>query len=473
MLVNTTPRIGVMGIALHAYFPQFDGIEENLRAQYEEFLTFFPENCELVNGGFVSSKEESVKAGDIFREKDVDIVFVQTLTYSTSSNMISAVKDLDVPVVIVNLQKWKKLSTEGDTPAAYWLGEGFACGPVGEMVAMLKRFNKRSDVITGILEGGDPEVKEQIAQWVKAAAVRRRFKDTNLCQIGRPYPGMMDLYIDETNLYNRLGVYTRFMDWEKMWAIADDMKDEDRIRAKAQEILDTFEIEGGATIEDVHDLAAYVCAFEDMVVDNQFGMISSHYDGFAQGKAGELDSVLIPAFSMLIKQGTSCAVEGDVKVALCMSILKTISGMGQLVELYSLDAEDDIVMIGHSGSGDADISYKKPLMKIVKVFHGKTGGGYLTQFYPHYGDCTFLAMTQDGDGNFKMIAAEGVCEEGPILQMGDTLQRTRFSCGMREFVNRWCRTGPTHHFATCSGRQIEVLKKVACVLNIPLEIVTQ
>ena len=45
-------------------------------------------------------------------------------------------------------------------------------------------------------------------------------------------------------------------------------------------------------------------------------MIASHYDGLAQGKAGVLDSMLIPAFSMLIKQGTACAVEGDMKVAM-------------------------------------------------------------------------------------------------------------------------------------------------------------
>ena len=47
--------------------------------------------------------------------------------------------------------------------------------------------------------------------------------------------------------------------------------------------------------------------------------------------------MLIPAFSMLIKQGTACAVEGDMKVAMAMSILKTISGTGQLAEMYSID----------------------------------------------------------------------------------------------------------------------------------------
>lgn len=86
--------------------------------------------------------------------------------------------------------------------------------------------------------------------------------------------------------------------------------------------------------------------------------------------------MLIPAFSMLIKPGTACAVEGDMKVAMAMSILKTISGTGQLAEMYSIDFNDDIVIIGHSGSGDADISEKKPSMKVVKVFHGKASGGF-------------------------------------------------------------------------------------------------
>ena len=54
-------------------------------------------------------------------------------------------------------------------------------------------------------------------------------------------------------------------------------------------------------------------------------------------------------------------------------------------------------------------------MKIVPVFHGKTGGGYLTQFYPHLGPVTYLGITQDKDGHFKFVVAEGVNEPGPIF----------------------------------------------------------
>ncbi|MBR6323019.1 MAG: arabinose isomerase, partial [Lachnospiraceae bacterium] len=267
--------------------------------------------------------------------------------------------------------------------------------------------------------------------------------------------------------------YTKQFDWEKMWAIADDITDEDAIRAKAQDILDTFDIEGGGSIEEVWEMAKYVVAFEKWVKEEQIGMVASHYDGFAQGKAGVLDSMLIPAFSMLIKQGTACAVEGDMKVAMAMSIMKTISGTGQLSEMYSIDFNDDIAIIGHSGSGDADISDKKPTMKIVKVFHGKVGGGYLTQFYPYLGPVTYLAITQDGEGHFKFVVAEGVNEDGPILSIGDTNMRTRFTCGAAKFVDLWSEAGPTHHFAAGTGRHIETILKVAKILHVPVDIITR
>lgn len=471
MLVETKARVGVFAIALGAYLPQFPSLVPEFEGQFADFKKTIPDSVELVDGGIVTTKEAAMAAGDKFRAADVDLVLLQMLTYATSYNMLPAIRDLNVPVVLVNVQK-KKAPDYANTDTATWLGELYACGAVGEMVADLERAGKRHAVITGVVEGGDPEVEKQIAEWCTAAQVRRRFRDTNIAQIGRPYPGMMDLYIDETNLYNRMGLYTKQFDWEKMWSIADDITDEDVIRAKAEDILDTFDIEGGATVETVWEMAKYVVAFEKWVKDEQLALVASHYDGFAQGVAGKLDSMLIPAFSMLIKQGTACAVEGDIKVAMAMSILKTIAGTGQLSEMYSIDFNEDICIIGHSGSGDADISVdRKPTMKIVPVFHGKTGGGYLTQFYPPAGDVTYLAITQDKDGHFKFVVAEGVNEEGPIFTFGDTNMRTRFSIGAREFCNRWSEAGPTHHMAAAIGRHIDVIEKVGKILDIPVEVV--
>ena len=86
---------------------------------------------------------------------------------------------------------------------------------------------------------------------------------------------------------------------------------------------------------------------------------------------------------------------------------------------------------------------------------------------------TYLAITQDKDGNFKFVVAEGVNEEGQILSFGDTNMRTRFTCGAREFVNRWSEAGPTHHMAAATGRHIDTILKVAKIFNVPVDIVTR
>ena len=86
----------------------------------------------------VTTKEQSQAAGDLFRAADVDLVFLQLLTYATSYNMLPAVKDLDVPVVLVNIQKLKALDYDHtDIASLAWRRLCLRC--VGEMVADLRK----------------------------------------------------------------------------------------------------------------------------------------------------------------------------------------------------------------------------------------------------------------------------------------------------------------------------------------------
>ena len=372
-IVNTKARIGIMAIALEQYMPQFPGLRDSFEKQFAHTLEqYFTGDYELYSAGLVTLKEEAERAGKLFLEKDVDIVFVQTMTYTASSVLVPAVEGLDVPVVIYSLQAVKALDSEKVDTIEEWLRDGFACAPVPEMTATLIRIGKRFDVLTGYLEG-DEVFRKSVENWCVAASVRARFRQTNAAMVGRQYPGMFDLYTSDLNVYNRLRIFVKQFDWEYMWKIADNITDKDRIHKQAQNIYDTFEIEGGKKVEELHDLAAYVCGYEDFAEREGLSILASHYNGFAQGKAGELDGKLNPIYSMLIKRGVACSVEGDIKVAIAMNIMKTISGTGTLEELYSLDFENDIAILGHSGSGDAAISCKKPLMKVVSVFHGENG----------------------------------------------------------------------------------------------------
>src|SRR5699024_12227766 len=85
-------------IALGAYLRQFPSLVPEFEAQYDAFKKTLPDTVEIIDGGMATTKEQSQAAGDKFRAADVDLVFMQLLTYATSYNMLPAVKDLDVPV---------------------------------------------------------------------------------------------------------------------------------------------------------------------------------------------------------------------------------------------------------------------------------------------------------------------------------------------------------------------------------------
>ena len=102
MLVETKAKIGVFSIALGAYLPQFPSLVPEFEQQYEAFKKTIPDTVEIVDGGIVTTKELSMAAGDKFRAADVDLVILQLLTYATSYNMLPAIRDLNVPVVLDN-----------------------------------------------------------------------------------------------------------------------------------------------------------------------------------------------------------------------------------------------------------------------------------------------------------------------------------------------------------------------------------
>lgn len=55
---------------------------------------------------------------------------------------------------------------------------------------------------------------------------------------------------------------------------------------------------------------------------------------------------------------------------------------------------------------------------------------------------------------------------GPILEIGNTNSRYRFSVGARQFVNDWNAHGPAHHCAVGLGRIAHKIEKFGCLLNL-------
>jgi L-arabinose isomerase len=85
-----------------------------------------------------------------------------------------------------------------------------------------------------------------------------------------------------------------------------------------------------------------------------------------------------------------------------------------------------------------------------------------------HGPVTLLSVVESGNGQLKLLAAEGESVAGPTLEIGNTNSRYRFSVGARRFVNDWNAFGPSHHCAIGTGHITGKFKKLAALLQMEI-----
>jgi L-arabinose isomerase len=169
-------RVGIFGIGLATYWPQFPGLKERLEGyqhRIEEKLA--AEGYTIISAGLVDTAPEAKEAGERFMRENVDILLCYVGTYATSSQVVPAVHYVNKPVLVLNLQPTAALNYE-HTDTAEWLANCCACC-VPEIAGAFTRCNIPFNVVSGLLheeEGAaGAQAWKEIREWIRAAQVVR------------------------------------------------------------------------------------------------------------------------------------------------------------------------------------------------------------------------------------------------------------------------------------------------------------
>jgi hypothetical protein len=107
----------------------------------------------------------------------------------------------------------------------------------------------------------------------------------------------------------------------------------------------------------------------------------------------------------------------------------------------------------------------------LSVYHGKPGKGLSIQMTVKHGPITLLSVVQRGNGEVLLQVAEGESVEGPIMQIGNTNSRYRFSIGAKGFMNDWSKGAPALHWAIGVGHIGDKIEKLGSLLGIEVSCV--
>ncbi|MBK8884688.1 MAG: L-fucose/L-arabinose isomerase family protein [Bacteroidales bacterium] len=462
-------KIGLFGIGLDTYWGQFDGLLDKLLSFQLRIKQRLEQSGAVVtDAGMVDNPDKAIAAAELFREKGVDLIFLNISTYALSHNVLPLIQRVSCPVIVLNLQPseaidYAKFNAIGDRGkmTGEWLSYCQGC-VTPELASVFKRAGIKYHLISGYLE--EDYVWHEIDEWINATSAMITMKNCRVGVMGHYYNGMLDVYSDITKLAAVFGSHFELIEFGVLKNLRDKVLPHEVI-SKTGEFKNWFAVSEECPDEDMEAAAVTSVALDKLAGRFRLGALAYYYEGEGDPDYEKIVTTLIPGMTLLTGRNIPAAGECEVKNVLAMKIMDSFNSGGSFSEFYAMDFNDDIVLLGHDGPAHFKIADGRVGLVPLPVFHGKPGKGLSIQMKVVNGPVTILSVCEDGNGNISLLTAQGESVPGPTLQIGNTNSRYKFPVSAREFIDNWSKAGPSHHCAIGVGNWSSTICKLADLLG--------
>ena len=449
-------KIGLLPTGHNYYwdqFPRLKGLGLGMYAHLREILDRY---ADVVASDLVDNPEQARQAGEMFKQEKVDLVLVFPFGYTPSMNIVPALMNLDVPIRLLNTHEDRSYDYASADTTLYLHHEGVCCIP--EFAGALTSQGKRFRVRTGWMN--DPRLQKELADDFTGAAAARFFKQMGVGLIGQVYTHMADMPIDEHRLLRATGrmlVRPEVEEIENAYHRVTEAQLEDMYR----QFREMYDVDATVTNEHMRFSAQVAVAFDEVINKHDIYAFGFYWWGERE-LVTQLRAQAGLAVSRLAALGRPGVTEGDVKSAMAMKILDLLGAGGMFVEFFSMDFDENFILMGHDGPSNINMAHGRPRLTHLDVHHGKSGHGLGIDFDMPQGPVTLLNLTQfDAGDTFKLIYSVAEVIPGPILRIGNPNCRVRVCRPIHEFMDAWCQQGPSHHIALGIGDQSAALETFA------------
>ena len=230
-------RVGVFGIGLRRYWPQFAGLKERIEGYQRRVEERVGElGGDVVSAGLVDTAQERTRGGRPLRGRPGrpgPLPRGDLRDVEHGATRRSGGEDARRPA---------RPAAHGRAGLRHvdtgeWLANCAACC-VPEIAGAFTRAGIPYDTVAGTIDD-DERAWEKIGSWVRAAGVARALRRSRIGFLGHVYPGMLDMYTDFTAVHAQLGAHVEVLEIDDLGARVAAATDE-RSRAKEAEIREMF-----------------------------------------------------------------------------------------------------------------------------------------------------------------------------------------------------------------------------------------
>jgi len=482
--MNTLPRTnplsgkaGLIGVGHSTYWAQFDGLLDEMHRKLgvlEERLQ--GHGLDVVNFGMIDDAASTYAIIPRILAEDIDVLYIDMVTYATSSTFGIICREIKVPIVLVALQPLTAMDYPNGTTYMQLCNDDFCSVP--EFTGVAIRMGRGAPPVMLGHEENDPVAEADLACWAGITHALHDLRKGRIGLMGHVLESMLDMHCDPTAVTSAFGCHVPLIEPDlllKFYESADEKRVE-KWKNDIREFFDTPDPESDPLTEkltekDLHTAARSAVALEELIREKDLTGLAYYYEGNEGTTMRTVMTNLIVGNSLLTGGGFPMCGEFDIKTCIAMLIMDRLGIGGSFAEFHPVDFKEGTVLVGHDGPHHINIADGKPVLRSLKKYHGKPGSGASVEFRLKEGPITMLSVGQKNGGEFKFVVAEGQSERRPIPPTGNTNTHGRFGPDVRKFLLDWVAAGPTHHFALGTGHHAKAIEWIADALGIECEVI--
>ena len=489
-----TANIGVVSVGLDTYWKQCPGLYDDMVKKEDAFVRMLggpqssaatdaqervppggravstkpPNGLNIHRFGISDNPQKAASFIPAMKAADLDLLFVDMVTYATSSTFAPFVRELKCPIVLVALQPDARLDYEHATIYKQLYNDDLCSVP--EFTGVAIRYGRPvADVIIGQLgergtgngrarsPSAPRSAADEIRQWCSVACVLHDLRRARIGLMGHVLEAMYDMQVDPTAVSRTFGCHVALCEPDEIMAFYRELGNGERelgngeqgtgngrarspsapsaaVEAMKKRILDFFDTPDPVsdpwteklTTRDLDVAAKAAVALEKFIEKRNLDGFAYYYEGEEGSMTRERVTNLIVGNSLLTAAGFPMCGEFDLKNCIAMMIFDRLDIGGSFAEFHPIDFERGTVLVGHDGPHHLNIAARKPVLRSLKKYHGKPGSGAGVEFNIKEGPITMMSLGLKADGSFKFIVAEGESLAGPIPPTGNTNTHGRF-----------------------------------------------